>query len=273
MPTEDVMRRIAKLKANSDALAAEIASLDRKAEQLTERIRRRLVPKAVSSLILDLANRELDRLRDQAGHSDFTAHARFLRALCASVPLKQFDPGVDSGTDSLLGLCAELWPQIGNRELLSHFAGKQSDDPDPQGVAAGMMSILDAFQAPLMSSDDADERIRRLFERFSSPVIEPALSISVSETITGFTVIREMIADRLSAAEDLARPMVEQWLQFREMSATGMSETVLRRRLPQRAEMEPIAWSFHEGVEARTRFLVFTSADLDSAINCKGQPF
>lgn len=260
--------RISKIRNEPIALQNEQDHLQKELERITAEIRSRLTEKSVPGLIWHLATMEVRRVSELADMeiSDFASQARYLRALCASVPIKDLNFSEDPKTDELLKLCDGAWWALFHREMLEDLKRNGAANRDSRGMSAGMMSLLSAIQGPLMYIENANDRVRRLFGSFSDEIIEPSIGLTVEETIRGFESIRQIVADRLESAFDLMEPAHSMWQECRKLANAGTSEAEIRRFIKQQNAQTNALESFRVGTEMHAQFVLFTADDFESTL-------
>lgn len=269
--------------AHLDTLVGNPAAIDREKERLNRAIadisselRRRLTPQSVPGLIWHLAIKEIDRVSSLVGISvsDFAGQARYLRALCAAVPITTAEATADPQTDELLGICDQLWWALFHREMIDDLKLVGHDDIERhREQVAAMTSLLGAVQGELAYIEQVEERVRAVFGPFAREIIEPQLGLSTDHILTGFRVVRELIPERLRRMEELTRPAYDLWQEFRRASLAGASGTQLDRLVYQHPRYSETGQQFAEGASASAKLLLFGPADLTLELGNRASAF
>jgi hypothetical protein len=257
------------------AIDAEKSRLDKITLDVSATIKAGMTAQSVPSLIWHLAMKEIARVQPLVGIpvSNFAGQARLLRAISASIPFDSVDIGDDPGTDRLLELCGQLWQVMFFREMIDDLkrADRTEQDAEKRRIAA-VMSLIDAVQLEGAYTDQAEERIRTQFGKFSKEVIEPQLGLSVDDVIRGFRFLRAEIPRRLNTAQDLMEPLIKEWQAFRELAddAADRYFRELARRIPDR---EALTCSFRAGLESLNRLLVLTPDEFKTELGNRAALF
>lgn len=272
MDVNALFEQIDQFKNDQQKLATFQDQFQQRIEQTTRSIKARLTTSMVPSLLLDLTHLEVQKLSDPDGIevSDFAGQVRFLRGLSASIPITSFSPTEDPQTDELFIMCDAAWECLLFREILEGLKTNSGDDRDPRIMFAGMMSMVAAIQGDLMSDDDCNERVRRLFSPFSDAVIEPELGLNVEEIISGFTAVREILRNRMQKTIELMRPVLESWQEFKERSDLGHGPQSIEKYVEQSAMIRNAVQS---SAEIDRALLIYRPSDLDEHVNGKGREF
>jgi hypothetical protein len=245
---------------------------------ISSEIKSAITPSTVPGLIWALAWQEIERVVQTVEHlteakiSDFAGHARYLRALAAAVPFRSAGPSDDPRTEYLLGQCDALWSTIVHREMIDTLNHRSKEEHKKRHIAASM-SLLGAFQLEIKYHDQAESRIRKLYEPFSPDVIEPALGLSVDEIVHGFRAVRETVGHRIDAIGGLMRPMHNKWHEFQNLASSNITDSQLESFVNDDPKRDQLANDFARGLETANAIMVFSPKDLEDVFGERAPRF
>lgn len=192
------------IKDDPDAIRQTKISLDGRVKGVARRIRSQIDLRNATSLIWALAFQEANEVSfavENLGEfelSNFSSHARHLRALAAAVPFRRNNLQNNPNIESLLEDCEELWVAMMNAEMMSSF-GKHTEADYTARFAACQMSSVAVLQLENAYGEQDEHRFLRLFGPVSRDIIEPKLGISVDDIQAGQQRIREIFVDRMNS--------------------------------------------------------------------------
>jgi len=261
------------LIGDTEAIEREKVRLDDLIAKTSSAIKSAISEQTASSLIWHLTSKDLTRMGPNLPVSDFPSHARYLRALAASIPFTSGEAGDDPRTKKLLEKCEELWPMLLVREMLDDLKRGQTDDTasERQRVAC-MMSLIAAIQLEITYTEQAERRISTLFGPFSVDIIEPQLGLGVDDIRKAFDFIKHEVPRRFAQSADEMKLLIDEWNWFRQLPQRQGIKYLknLRTRDPRR---ERIARSFSDGAELRKHFLVFSPDDMKDILGNRTDAF
>ena len=278
MERSSYLLHIGRIKHHPRLIEKERLCLDGVIQEISSGIKAAITPRTAVGLLWSLALQECRRTADTIEHlttariSDFTGHARYLRAVAASIPFQSAELRDDPKTQELLEQCDVLWQAIAHRELLTTLSHRSTGQYKKRHIAASM-SLLGAFQQDLRYVEQVESRLQNVYEPFSREVIVPALGLSVDEIVRGFQLVRETVADRLATADDLTRPMVNKWQEFRELVSSGTSDSDLDAFVMADSMKGQIADSFRQGIETANAVMLFAPPDLEAVLDSQSPRF
>lgn len=261
--------KIQSLIGKPELIEQEKALLEEIILNIIATIKSHLTPVKVPGLLFDLALRDFRRLGPQIGQSvtDFAGQARFLRALCASVPFTSVQPAENPHTDELLKLCDTLWPALFQREMLDDLKTPNAEKPARHryGMAA-LTSLLSVAQQDLVYLEQVEARLRRNFGPFSNDIIEPAIGLSVDQIIKGFARMRSLLEDRWENNLKLLIPAREMYEEYCRLSDAGASRGDFETHRSS-ARVEEAGRQMALAFSRMEQLLLFTPQDFELVIN------
>lgn len=264
------------IKGSKEATQSYLGHLDQVIPKICADIKSQLTKDNVSSLLLDLAVREIKRFipGEPIEISNLAGQARFLRGLCATVPNVDAAPLGNPKTEELLTECGHLWQTLMLREIVRDLTlGEVGEQLQFQRMASAMSGLLDIFQMDLKYEEQVEARIRRLFGEFSSRVIEPALSISSDDAIKGFQAVKRLVIDRLHEFHSLRAPVKTLHEDFRRVAKTSISDEELRQFVESHPLYKEVQDATSRSEHRMSTLLLFSESDLKATLGDRAEPF
>lgn len=263
--SENYFSFLSNISGNAEAVEQEKQRLNQKILSFTKQLRRRLTPNVIPYLVWRLAIEERMRVSNLTDIqiSDFSGQARFLRAICASVPFTSAEPKDSIDVDDLMKSCESIWKLMFYFEMIDGLKNKgKKDDAKERCQIAAMTSLLNAVQGELVYAEQVERRVLRLFEPFSKEIIQPSIGVSADQIVKCFREISEIAVSRMNKAFDLMRPLFlikSEIADFEDSGGEGPTEFWMGR--PQ-DEQQKIGDGFVEGMHQLNRLLLFRPSDL-----------
>lgn len=264
------------IAGNTEAIEREKQRLDTIIADIAGRIRGRLTPTTVPSLLWHLATKEIERISVPIGFpvTDFAGYTRYLRALCAAVPFRSVEPREDPKTEELFEQCRLLWTAMSNRETIVDLknVGDRSLQRRQRRLVS-MTSLLEALQGEILYFEQVEERVERLFAPFSTEIIEPKLGISTSDIVKGFDRVRRTIPERFERSSDLMKPAREMMEEWRKRSRAGATDEELDRFVFDHPTYEQMNNNVAASFREINRILLFRSSDFSDVLGERAAAF
>lgn len=265
---------IESIRGNQRLVNQEKARLDKAVRVISGRIKSAITSKSAPGLIWALNLKEIERAMDTAANiskheiSDFPGYARYLRAIVASVSFESFELDENPQLTFLLEQCGLLWEVIANREFINTLGDNEESTFRRAHMATGM-TLLGAFQLEISFAEQAEARLRKLFQPFSLSVIEPSVGLSVDDIVVGIRAAKNLVLQRIRSSYDLMEGVYHKWKEYCSAYDSGASPKQLSSFFDDTDDNLAIRSSFLHGHQALAKSLIIAPTDISDALGHK----
>jgi hypothetical protein len=267
------------LEGNAEAIGIQQQRFDIVAEKISAKIKASLRPETVASIILQIGLRDIERhnVSTEFELSDFSGHARHLRALIAATDFSDRDSRVEcEDIDQLFEQCSLLWKVLADRSWIENLKPTNPDHPggETRRAAALSMSLLDTFQQEITYYEFVKDHILALFSDFSKHIIEPATSLCVTEVVQAFDHILDcLIPERMNLVREASKLLYSKHEEFKNAAQSFTCDADMDRWIREDPDRAHLGNVFEERFRRIDSLFEFDATDFEPVLGSKASAF
>ncbi|QEG22927.1 hypothetical protein [Mariniblastus fucicola] len=264
---------------NAEAIEIQQQRFDSVAEKISAKIKALLRPETVASIILQIGLRDIERhnVSTEFELSDFSGHARHLRALIATTNFSDRDSAVEcEDIDELFEQCGLLWKVLADRSWIESLKPSNPAHPgdDTHRAAALSMSLLDTFQQEITYYEFVKDHILALFSDFSKQIIEPATSLCVTEVVHAFDhVLDYLIPERMNLIREASSVLYAKHEEFKGAAQSFTCDADMDKWIEEDPDRARLGNIFKERSRKIDSLFEFDVKDFEPVLGSKASAF